>query len=50
MTEGMAIVVIGIGISVNTLLNVIYLFLINGVTKRLERIENLFIKSNLKQS
>ena len=41
---------ITIGISVNGLLNIVWLFILAGTNRRLERIENLFInKNNLKE-
>ena len=40
------VAVISIGIGVNTLVNVIWLFVIKDLIKRIERMENLFIKSN----
>ena len=41
------VVAISIGIAVNTLLNAVWLFLFSGLSKRIERLENLFIKNNL---
>ena len=42
------IVIISIGIAVNTLINGVWFFLISGLSKRIERLENLFINNNLK--
>ena len=41
MNEMIAIISIGIG--VNTLVNVVWLFVVKDLTKRIERIENKFI-------
>lgn len=41
------IAVISIAIGINALLNVIWLFLLRDIIKRIERIENLFINKNL---
>jgi len=44
MDELQAIVSIGIG--VNALINIVWLFVIKDLIKRIERIENLFIKNS----
>lgn len=49
MTESILIALISIGIAVNTLLNVVWLYLIRDLSRRIERIENLFINKTLQE-
>lgn len=46
MNEMVAFISIAIG--VNTMVNVVWLYLLRDITKRIERIENLFIKNDSK--
>jgi hypothetical protein len=36
--------IIGLFVALNSLTNVLYLFMFSGLTKRIERIENIFLK------